>query len=206
MKKGYLGTVVAVRLPEVGAAVPQRGWRVGRLIGRAIFRAAGWSFPGSIPDIAKGVIIVSPHTSNWDFVIGVAAMLAMDLDTRFLGKHTLFTGPLGALMRFLGGIPVDRSGGGKGVVEDMVARFESSDKLILSLAPEGTRKAVTKWKTGFHRIALAAGVPIVATALDWGRHEIRFREPLQPTEDVAADIEELQHFFAGARGKRSTPE
>ncbi len=186
----------------MGAAVPQRGWRVGRLIGRAIYRAAGWTFPGSIPDIPKAVIVVAPHTSNWDFVIGAAAMLAMDLDARFLGKHTLFKGPLGAFMRFLGGIPVDRSGGGKGVVEDMVARFQTSDQLVLALAPEGTRKAVTQWKTGFHRIALAADVPIVATALDWGRREIRFREPLPPTEDVAADIEELQQFFAGARGRR----
>ncbi len=194
--------MVTVRLPEMGAAVPQRGWRVGRLIGRAIYRAAGWTFPGSIPDIPKAVIVVAPHTSNWDFVIGAAAMLAMDLDARFLGKHTLFTGPLGAFMRFLGGIPVDRSGRGKGVVEDMVARFQTSDQLILALAPEGTRKAVTQWKTGFHRIALAADVPIVATALDWGRREIRFREPLPPTEDVAADIEELQQFFAGARGRR----
>ncbi len=194
--------MATVKLPEMGAAVPKRGWRVGRWLGRLLFRTLGWSFPGSIPDIPKAVIIVAPHTSNWDFVIGAAAMLAMDLDTRFLGKHTLFTGPLGAFMRFLGGIPVDRSGGGKGVVEDMVARFEASDQLILSLAPEGTRKAVAQWKTGFHRIALAAGVPIVATALDWGRHEIRFREPFQPTEDVAGDIGELQRFFADSRGRR----
>jgi len=194
--------VVNVRLPEMGPSVPHRGWPLGRIIGRAVYKAAGWSFPGSIPDVSKAVVIVAPHTSNWDFVIGAAAMLAMDLDARFLGKHTLFKGPLGVLMRRLGGIPVDRGTGGRGVVEDMVAQFNRSEHLILALAPEGTRKTVAQWKTGFHRIALAAGVPIVATALDWGRHEIRFREPLQPTEDSAADIEKLQRFFTEVRGRR----
>lgn len=194
--------MATVKLPEMGASVPKRGWRVGRLVGRAVFRAAGWSFPGSIPDIPKGVIIVAPHTSNWDFVIGAAAMLAMDLDARFLGKHTLFKGPLGVFMRWLGGIPVDRSLSGSGVVEDMVVQFNQSEQLILALAPEGTRKAVAQWKTGFHRIALAAGVPIVATALDWGRREIRFREPLLPTDDVTADVEVLQRFFTRATGRQ----
>ena len=191
-----------VRLPEMGPAVPHRGWRVGRAIGQTVFKAAGWSFPGSIPDIPKAVLIVAPHTSNWDFVIGAAAMLAIDLDARFFGKHTLFKGPLGVFMRFLGGIPVDRTRGGKGVVEQVVARFAAADQLILALAPEGTRKTVEHWKTGFHRIALAANVPIVATALDWGRHEIRFREPFQPTEDVKADIQQLLPFFADSRGRR----
>lgn len=191
-----------VRLPEMGPAVPQRGWWVGRLIGRTVFKAVGWSFPGSIPDIPKAVLIVAPHTSNWDFIIGASAMLAMDLETRFFGKHTLFNGPLGGFMRFLGGIPVDRTRGGEGVVKDLVARFEAADQLVLALAPEGTRSAVEHWKTGFHRIALAAGVPIVATALDWGRHEIRFREPFQPTHDVEADIEQLLRFFADSRGRR----
>jgi 1-acyl-sn-glycerol-3-phosphate acyltransferase len=191
-----------VRLPAMGPMVPRRGWWFGRLVGRAVFKAAGWSFPGSIPDVPKAVIIVAPHTSNWDFVIGAAAMLAMDLEARFFGKHTLFKGPLGVFMRFLGGIPVDRTRGGEGVVEELVARFESADQLILALAPEGTRSTVEHWKTGFHRIALAADVPIVATVLDWGRHEIRFREPFRATDDVEADIEQLQLFFADSRGRR----
>jgi 1-acyl-sn-glycerol-3-phosphate acyltransferase len=194
--------VVTASFPILGPSTPRRGWRVGRLIGRAVYSAAGWAFSGRIPDLPKGVIIVAPHTSNWDFVIGAAAMLALDLDARFLGKHTLFTGPLGVFMRALGGIPVDRNQSGAGVVEDMVARFETADRLILALAPEGTRKTVDHWKTGFHRIALAARVPIVATALDWGRREIRFSEPFQPTENVTADVEELQRRLADARGRR----
>ncbi len=99
-------------------------------------------------------------------------------------------------MRFLGGIPVDRTRGGNGVVEDhgRPVRVLRTNSFWLWRRREPARRSHT-WKTGFHRIALAADVPIVATALDWGRHEIRFREPFQPTDDVAADIEELQHFL-----------
>jgi 1-acyl-sn-glycerol-3-phosphate acyltransferase len=164
--------------------------------------AAGWSFEGSIPDVAKAVIIVAPHTSNWDFVIGAAGMLALDLDLRFLGKHTLFKGPMGVLMRLLGGIPVDRAQPGSGVVEEMGERIKSSDHLLLAVAPEGTRGDVGRWKTGFHRIARAAEVPILAIALDYGRRQIRFREPFTPSPDLEADIVELQEFFADSHGRR----
>jgi 1-acyl-sn-glycerol-3-phosphate acyltransferase len=189
-------------LPEIGSSVPRRGWLIGRTLGRSVMRAAGWSFEGSIPDLSKAVIIVAPHTSNWDFVIGAAGMLALDLDLRFLGKHTLFKGPMGVLMRLLGGIPVDRAQPGGGVVEEMGAHYKTSDHLLLAIAPEGTRGEVTIWKTGFHRIARAAGVPILAIALDYGRRQIRFRELFTPSPDLEADIEELQEFFADSHGRR----
>ena len=162
---------------------------------------AGWSFAGTMPDVSRAVIIVAPHTSNWDFVIGAAGMLCLDLELRFLGKHTLFKGPLGSLMRALGGIPVDRTRPGGGVVEAMAARFGSEDRFLLALSPEGTRKSVRRWKTGFHRIARAAQVPIVAVALDYSRRQIRFGPVRDAHEDVAADLEVFQTFFADARGK-----
>lgn len=189
-------------LPKVPAAIPQRGWRVGRAIGRLILKAARWSIQGEIPSLSKGVVIVAPHTSNWDFVIGVAGMLALDLEVRFIGKHTLFDGPLAPLMRGLGGIPVNRDQPGTHFVEDMAKRFEVEEKLILALAPEGTRSAVSKWKTGFHRIALAAGVPIFAVALDYGSRRIRFGPLLEPTDDLAHDLAVFLEFFSSASGRR----
>jgi len=147
------------------------------------------------------VLIVAPHTSNWDFVIGAAGMLALDLDLRFLGKHTLFKGPMGVLMRGLGGIPLDRTHS-SGVVDEMAARIKKADHLLLAIAPEGTRGEVTRWKTGFHGIARAAGVPILAIALDYGRRQIRFRELFTPSPDLEADVEELQEFFAESQGRR----
>lgn len=193
--------MVRESLPEMGPSVPRRGWWLGRAIGRTVMWVAGWSFAGSIPDLSKAVIIVAPHTSNWDFVIGAAGMLALDLDLRFLGKHTLFSGPLGVPMRFLGGIPVDREHS-SGVVEEMAAQMRLAEHLLLAIAPEGTRGEVARWKTGFHQIARAAGVPIVAATLDYGRRQIRFREPFEPSQDVEADVEELQEFFADSHGRR----
>jgi len=155
-----MAPMVRETLPQMGPSVPRRGWWLGRAIGRAVMWAAGWSFAGSIPDLPKAVIIVAPHTSNWDFVIGAAGMLALDLDLRFLGKHTLFRGPMGVLMRILGGIPVDRAQPGGGVVAEMGKRFKNSDHLLLALAPEGTRGEVTRWKTGFHHGLRTAADPI----------------------------------------------
>ena len=167
--------------------------------------AARWRVVGEIPNLSKAVIIVAPHTSNWDFPVGVAAMLALDLELRFLGKHTLFDGPLGPLMRGLGGVPVDRGQPGSGVVEEMVARFGASERLLLALAPEGTRSSVGRWKSGFYRIAVAAEVPIAAVALDWGRREVRFGPVVAPSGDLEGDLAVFQLFFAGARGKKQNP-
>jgi 1-acyl-sn-glycerol-3-phosphate acyltransferase len=194
--------MVSLVIPPVGNAVPRRGWFVGRAIGRLILSIARWSFEGEIPNLGKGVMIVAPHTSNWDFVIGVGAMLALDLDLRFLGKHTLFKGPLAPLMRGLGGIPVDRNRAGARVVEDMTRRFQSDESLILALSPEGTRSAVDRWKTGFHRIALTAGVPILAVALDYGTRQIRFGPVVEPTKDLERDLAVFYEFFAGMCGRR----
>lgn len=166
---------------------------------------ACWGFEGEIPELEKGVIIVAPHTSNWDFVIGAAGMLALDLELRFIGKHTLFEGPLAPLMRALGGIPVNRSQPGSGFVEGVVKRFEAEEKLILALAPEGTRKPVARWKTGFHRIALAARVPIFAVALDYGPRRIRFGPLVMPTKDLEHDLSIFLDFFATARGREGNP-
>jgi len=189
-------------LPELGPAIPTRGWGWGRAFGRLILAVARWGFEGEIPNVSKGVIIVAPHTSNWDFVIGAAAMLALDLKLRFLGKHTLFDGPLAPMMRGLGGIPVDRTKPGQGVVEEMAERFKNEKELLLALSPEGTRSSVDRWKTGFHRIALAAGVPMMAVALDYGPRRVRFGPLVTPSDDLDLDMRIFYEFFATARGRR----
>jgi 1-acyl-sn-glycerol-3-phosphate acyltransferase len=190
-----------LEIPRLGPLIPRRGWRFGRALGRLVMRVSGWSFRGDVPNVAKAVIIVAPHTSNWDFPIGAAAMLATDLELRFLGKHTLFSGPLGWLMRTLGGIPVDRSRGA-GVVDDMAELFANSDQLLLALSPEGTRSEVQRWKSGFHRIARAAEVPIVAVALDYGPRQIHFGPVLVAGDDLEADIAVFRDFFGTALPKR----
>lgn len=161
----------------------------------------GWRIEGEIPNVRKLVIIVAPHTSNWDFVVGIAAKLALGLQILFLGKDSLFRFPLGALMRAFGGMPVDRDSS-HDVVTYVVGQFARRDRLILGLAPEGTRKHVDRWRTGFYHIAHSARVPILPAALDWGSRVVRIGAPFVTTGDVDADVRELQSRFSGVSGRR----
>ena len=161
----------------------------------------GWRFEGELPNVRKGVIIVAPHTSNWDWVVGIAGKLALGLDANWLGKHTIFRGPLGALMGWLGGIPVDRTSS-HDVVAQCVTQFNARERMMLGLAPEGTRKAVTRWKTGFYHIARGADVPIVPVSFDWTRKAITIGPPLVPSGDMDADLAVFSAFFLPARGRR----
>ena len=164
-----------------------------------------WRVEGQIPNTPKLVIIAAPHTSNWDFVVGIAAKLALGLRVLFLGKNTLFVFPLGPLMRALGGRPIDRFAS-HDVVNDMVSEFARRDRLILALAPEGTRKSVARWRTGFYHIAHGAKVPILPVALNFGERSIQIGAPFMTTGNIEDDLRELQGRFAGVRGKRAKPE
>lgn len=151
---------------------------------------------GELPDLSRMVIIVAPHTSNWDFVIGFAAYLALDLEARWFGKHTLFRSPIGPLLRRYGGIPIEReSERAADVVDRSVREFESCERLLLALAPEGTRRKVDEWKSGFHRIAVRTGLPIVPVGLDYRRREVIIFPPFHPTGDWAADIPRIKAIF-----------
>ncbi|MEO5902854.1 MAG: lysophospholipid acyltransferase family protein [Gemmatimonadaceae bacterium] len=174
--------------------MPRRGNAISRAIGRATLTAGGWKFEGTFPDQPKFVIIVAPHTSNWDFVVGVGALFSIGFLISFLGKHTLFVWPLGVFMRWLGGIPVERSVKRDRVAE-AVAEFNSADKLILAVAPEGTRKLVKEWKTGFYHVAHGAHVPIVPVAFDYGAKTIRLDSPFWTTGDADADITRIKDFY-----------
>lgn len=159
-------------------------------------RVLGWRVEGDIPNIPKMVMIAAPHSSNWDFIVGVAAKLGMRLSVKFLGKDALFRFPLGPLMRALGGIPVDRSSR-NAMVDSIVGEFRRHRQLILVVAPEGTRKQVERWRTGFYHIAHGAGVPIVTAAFNWRARAIQIGAPFVTTGDVEADLRALQARFSG---------
>jgi 1-acyl-sn-glycerol-3-phosphate acyltransferase len=186
--------------PHLGAAIPRRGSACLPAFGHALLRLLGWRVEGEVPDLPKFVIAVAPHTSNWDFIVGMAAMFALDLRLAFIGKHTLFRGPFGALFRWMGGIPVDRSKP-HGVVQDAVAAFSVMDRHILAIAPQGTRHPVGRFKTGFLHIASGAGVPIVLAALDYGTKCVRLGPTILPSADVEADRVAIERHFAGVRGR-----
>jgi 1-acyl-sn-glycerol-3-phosphate acyltransferase len=184
-----------MNIPEPGPNVPRRGSALRAALGRAMLRVFGWRIGSGPPDVAKCVVIAAPHSSNRDFFVGIAIVFALRLDAHWIGKAELFRGPLGPVMRWLGGLAVDRRHA-EGVVEATVAMFKGRDRLMLAVAPEGTRKPVSRWKSGFYRIALGAGVPIVPGYFDNGRRLVGFGDPFHPTGNAEADIAALRGFYA----------
>lgn len=180
-----------------------RGW-MWRKAGQVYLRLAGWRIEGAFPADPKVVVIVAPHTSNWDFMVGVGVAFALELRVSWLGKHSLFRFPFKAFLRWLGGIPVNRSAS-HGVVEACVGAFKAVPTLMLALAPEGTRKGVSQWKTGFYRIACAAGVPIMPVGFDYRDHVVRLMPLFHPTGNLEQDLPHIQALFSQVRGLRERP-
>ena len=179
---------------RLAAGVPRRHRPLLVRLGRAGLAAARWRIDGEVPDLPKFVAIVAPHTSNWDFVVGVLVMFALDLRVHWFGKHSLFRPPLGPLLRLLGGRPVHREMS-EGVVDEMAAIIRREPRFILALAPEGTRKRVARWRTGFYRIAERTGMPIVPVSFDWSRRIATVSPPVRPTGDLAADLAALHNHY-----------
>ena len=167
---------------------------------RTALRLAGWSLAGEFPDVARAVLIVAPHSSWWDGFWGLLMKVAMGADVHFMGKQELFRWPLGGVLRRLGGIAIDR-GAAKGVVEQMIDQFRQHDVLWLGIAPEGTRKHVARWKSGFWHIAHDAGVPIVPAYFNYADKTIGVGPPFETSDDMEADIGRLRAFYAPCKGK-----
>lgn len=181
-------------VPALGDQLPRRGNAVSAALGRLALRLAGWRFEGALPNLPKVVLIVAPHTSNWDFPIAIAAMFAVGVRVTFLGKDTLFRWPAGIVMRWLGGIPVFRHAP-RNVVEQTVDYIRRQPKVALGLSPEGTRKKLPAWRTGFHYVARGAGVPLVPVALDYSTRTIRFHPLHHPADTVETDLAILGRLY-----------
>lgn len=191
-----------MRLVDLPERVPRRKSAFWRAAGRAILGLYGWNVEGEVPNLPKFVVAVAPHTSNWDFVIGVAVMFALGLKIAFLGKHSIFVWPFSMILRWMGGVPVDRASP-HGVVGESIRAFSACDSLILAIAPEGTRKPVAHFREGFLHIARGAGVPVVLAALDYGHKCVRFGPTIQPGADLTAERELIEAYFSTIRGKRA---
>lgn len=181
-------------LAAVPPSVPRRGGPIRRFLGRLALRLMGWRMVGSLPDLPRFVIIAAPHTTNWDFLRGISLVFALSLDAKWIGKRELFVGLFGPLFRWLGGIPIDRKSP-QGAVEGAVAAFGAREQMMLAIAPEGTRKAVQRWKTGFYRIATGAGVPIVCGFFDNRNRVLGFAKVFTPTGSMAEEIAMLEAWY-----------
>lgn len=169
-----------------------------------IFNSLGWGFNGSFDNMPnKFIIIVAPHTSNWDFPLGILVRTIANITgTKFLGKSQLFRFPFGFIFRAMGGYPVERTKDNN-LVDAVVEIFNSKEKFSISLAPEGTRSKVKRIKTGFYHIAKKARIPIYLVGFDYSIKRIIIKEPFYPTENTLADFKYIIQFFSSIKGKRS---
>ncbi len=166
-----------------------------------LFNLLGWKVPNDFPSgVDKYIIIAAPHTSNWDFPIAVLYKFATGKEINFIGKHTLFKPPFGFIFRAMGGTPVNRTTS-KNMVQAIIDIFNEKDKFIFALSPEGTRKKVSKWKTGFYHVAKGANVPIVMATLDFGNKQILISDPYYVTGDQKVDFTYFHEYFKDVEGR-----
>lgn len=171
-----------------------------RSIARVVLRLTRWRTVGEPPDDAQFVAIAAPHTSNWDLFYLLMHAWYHDVDMSWLAKESLFVAPLGWLLRTLGGIPVARGSKG-GLVATLTAEFGDTERLVVVIPPEGTRAWSDHWKSGFYRVALAAGVPMVCVFLDYGTRVGGFGPVVVATGDTDADMMVIRQFYADKEGK-----
>ena len=173
-----------------------------RFIYQLIFKWMGWKIEGRFPaELKKYIVAVAPHTSNWDFPIGVMTRSILKMqNARFLGKSSLFKPPFGWLFRSMGGYPVDRSKHND-MVQQVADIFQAHDQFILAIAPEGTRKKVDKLKTGFYYIAKKANVPIIPCGFDFERKVVVIGQPFYPSDHVDNDMNQLIAFYKNIKGR-----
>lgn len=186
--------------PPVQAHMPRLGPSIAAPLCRWIFARSGWRVAGQFPDVAKAVVIAAPHSTNWDVIWGLLVKVGLRLDVHFIGKREAFFWPLGFLLRTFGGMPIDRKAA-HGVVGEMARQFAAHERFWLAIAPEGTRKKVHKWKSGFWHIARAAQVPIIPIYFHYPEKIIGFGALIHPTADVNADMARIRAFYAPWQGK-----
>jgi len=190
----------APAMPAVPASVPRLAPSRSAALCRWTFARCGWRVAGEFPDVPKLVLIAAPHSTNWDVIWGLLVKYGLRLDVRFIGKREAFFWPLGPVLRRFGGIAIDRSSA-HGVVGEMRRQFEQHERFWLAIAPEGTRKKVHKWKSGFWHIARAARVPILPIYFHYPEKTLGLGPLFHPGDDVDADMARIREFYRPWIGK-----
>lgn len=171
-----------------------------KFLAKLFLRLRGWQAEGEIPAASKYVLIAAPHTTNWDLFYFLAIAQVMGVEVHWMGKQSLFRGPMGTIMRALGGIAIRRERSGNRV-NQIAETFASADSMVITVPAEGTRSYVPHWKSGFYQIALAAKVPIVLGYLDYARKRGGLGPELIPTGNVREDMDEVRAFYSDIQGK-----
>jgi len=170
-------------------------------VGRLWLTLTRWKVEGDVPPVQHAIIIAAPHTSNWDLPHMLAVSWVLRWKISWMGKHTLFRGLGGRMLRAMGGVPVDRRAAG-GVVASAAKRLaDDAPPLILAVAPSGTRSRRDHWKSGFYWIAKTAKAPIIMTYLDYGQRRVGIGPMLTPGDDLKADMDAIRAFYASMKGR-----
>ena len=179
---------------------PKGGNKFTGWLGDLLLSVAGWKFEGELPQHPKLVLAIAPHTSNWDFFLGVGVLFALRIKIRFLGKHSIFVPVVKQLLGLIGGIPVDRKSA-HGIVGEVVTQFNAQEKMILAVAPEGTRSPKFPWKTGFLAIAHQAKAHVVLIGFDFARKRIVFGPVFLSEGNFDDDMLKVYRFFSTITAK-----
>lgn len=180
-------------IPSLPESLPRQGNMFSRWLGRCLLRLMGWRVTGELPAELKIVAVVAPHTSNWDFITGLAGVMALGIRVNYLMKKEAFVWPLSKLFIWSGGVPLDRSATGN-TVDQLVSYYRSRDKLWVAIAPEGTRRKVDFWKSGFMRVAQQAEVPVLLVAWNYPTKEIRIDRLWYYSGDVERDVATIRDY------------
>lgn len=189
-----------LNIPQLDSNIPRLGNRFSFWLGKAVLRLMGWSYYGTFAPDKKMVLIVAPHTSNWDFVLGLAVAFSLKLKISFFGKHSIFIPPFDRVLKRCGGIPIER-GRAHGVVGQITSEMKKADKMILCLSPEGTRSKIDNWKTGFLHIAHNADVPVFMVGLDYAKKKIILGPSITVTSDTQTEMKKVYEFYANVQAK-----
>ena len=191
-----------MKWPRLGDAIPQRKHPIRTLIGRAVFELIGWKLEGNLPNKSKLVLVALPHSSNFDFILGLSVIWGWGLKLNYMGKHTLFKFPHGLFFRAVGGIPVDRRSP-QGLIEKMTNEFNSRSPLMLAIAPEGTRNSDGTLRAGFARIAKAAAAPVLPVIVNYKTKTLSVGKLITDLSDVESIIAAVKE--QGLTGQRRAP-
>ncbi len=165
-----------------------------RWLSKKLLWIAGWKAVGDLPNLPKMIVVVAPHTSNWDFPVGLMVMLAKGWSLNWVGKHTLFKPPFGWIMHWLGGTGIDRRSSSN-TVDSYVEHFKNSDEMSIVITPEGTRSPRSHWKSGFYHIAYGADVPIVLAFIDFKKREAGIGHYFKACGDIKKDMKLISEFY-----------
>lgn len=192
-------------LPPVPAQVPKLDSRFWPWLMRGLLRLSGWRLLGQLPDLPKVIVIGAPHSSYWDGVWGLVMKIGLGINVNIMIKREVLDGPLGIILRPIGLIPINRSAA-LNVVGQMVQRFGAHERMWLGITPEGTRKHVTHWKSGFLRIAREADVPIQTVFIDYPSKTFTLGPLVRASDDPDADMTAIRALFKPYRGKHRNTE